>query len=116
MSFYSGRPALPLFHAPGGVTTPKLEKAARTCGYEHVPWPAQFFSSENAQPGAILLTHLGAWQGQSDEDAAKSLEQTLEGLKGRGYCFKTLAEHPDYQKWVKQRLAAKPKAEGEGGN
>lgn len=111
MSFYGGRDALPLFHAPGGVITDKLEGAARSCGYAHVPWPANFLSSESAQPGAIVLTHLGVQPGQSGEDAAAALEQLLGGLKERGFCFKTLDQHPDYQPWVKQRGAAKPKAE-----
>ncbi|MBQ9577940.1 MAG: peptidase A8 [Ottowia sp.] len=111
MNFYSGRAALPLFHAPGGVTTDRLEKAARSCGYVHVPWPENFLSSESAQSGAIVLSHLGAQPGQSDEDAAAALEQLLGGLKERGFCFKTLDQHPDYQPWVKQRGAAKPKAE-----
>lgn len=102
MSFYSGRDALPLFHAPGGVITDKLEGAARSCGYAHVPWPEHFISSEGAQPGAIVLSHLGAQPGQSDEDTAKALEQLLGGLKERGFCFKTLDQHPDYQQWVKQ--------------
>lgn len=116
MNFYSGQDALPLFHAPAGAVSPKLEKVARACGYVHVPWPAHFISAENVQSGATLLTHLGAQPGQSAEDAAKSLTQTLESLKGQGFCFKTLAEHPDYQQWVKQRQAAKSKPEGEGSN
>lgn len=116
MSFYAGRDALPLFHAPGGVMTPRLEKAARSCGYAHVPWPTRFvagdgasgqeilrraFAGETVQPGATLLAHMGAWPGQGDEDVMATAE-LLEGLKQRGYCFKTLAEHPDYQQWIKQ--------------
>ena len=124
MSFYGGRDALPLFHAPGGVMTPKLEKVTRACGYAHVSWPAHFiagdgtsgeealrraFAGENVQPGAILLAHMGAWGGQSDEEVVTAFGQLLDGLKERGYCFKTLDEHPDYQQWVKQHAPA-PKA------
>ena len=102
MSFYGGRDALPLFHAPGGVVTSKLEKAANACGYAHVPWPEHFISGESVQPGAVVLSHLGAQPGQSAEDAAAAFGQLLDGLKERGYCFKTLDQHPDYQQWVKQ--------------
>lgn len=102
MSFYGGRDALPLFHAPGGVMSAKLEKAARACGYAHVPWPENFLNGENAQSGAIVLSHLGAHSGQDGEAAAAAFGKMLEGLQARGFCFKTLDEHPDYQQWVKQ--------------
>ena len=116
MSFYGGRDALPLFHAPGGVMSAKLEKAARACGYAHVPWPENFLNGENAQSGAIVLSHLGAHSGQDGEAAAAAFGKMLEGLQARGFCFKTLDEHPDYQQWVKQRQAAKSKPEGEVSN
>ena len=121
LGFYSDRAVLPLFHAPGGVVTPRLDKATRACGYAHVPWPAQFIAGDGAsgeeilrrafeggalQPGAIVLAHLGAWQGQGDEDVM-AVAELLENAKRRGYCFHTLDKHPDYQQWVARHSTAK---------
>ena len=36
MEDFTGKKSLPLFHAPGGYTSPKLLAAASACGYVHV--------------------------------------------------------------------------------
>ena len=47
----------------------------------------------------ILLAHLGIWSRQ-DPWAPAVLEPLIAGLKTRGFCFKTLREHPQYQGWI----------------
>jgi peptidoglycan-N-acetylmuramic acid deacetylase len=114
--FYAmtGRSMLPLFRAPAGKTSPALLQAAQTCGWTHVPWsPAGFLGDElpsdrypNAvllqralqaiRPGDVLLAHLGIWSRQ-DAWAPAVLEPLLVGLKAKGWCFATLAEHPAYR-------------------
>lgn len=113
----TGRTALPLYRAPGGKTSPALLAAARQCGYAHVGWSAAGFLGDelpsdrfpNAQllqralrdirPGDVLMAHLGIWSRQ-DPWAPAVLEPLVAGLKQRGYCFRTLSEHPDYQGWI----------------
>jgi len=113
----TGQPALPLFRAPGGKTSPALLAAARRCGYLHVGWaPAGFLGDElpserypNAallqqalrgiRPGDILMAHLGIWSRRAPW-APAVLEPLIVGLKERGFCFRTLREHPDYRAWV----------------
>jgi peptidoglycan/xylan/chitin deacetylase (PgdA/CDA1 family) len=117
----TGQRPLPLFRAPGGKTSPQLLQAARACGYAHVGWaPAGFLGDElpsdkypnaqllakalkNIRSGDILLAHLGIWD-RKDPWAPADLEPLIVGLKERGFCFRTLREHPDYQAW----LAAHP--------
>ncbi len=116
----TGRPPLPLFRAPGGKTSPRLLAAARACGYAHVGWsPAGFLGDElpsEAFPNAVLLdkalkgirrgdilvAHLGIWS-RRDPWAPAVLEPLVTGLKARGFCFRTLREHPDYPAWIKAR-------------
>jgi peptidoglycan/xylan/chitin deacetylase (PgdA/CDA1 family) len=113
----TGQAPLPLFRAPGGKTSPALLAAARACGYAHVGWaPAGFLGDElssdrasnatllaqalsNIRSGDILLAHLGIWS-RKDPWAPAVLEPLLIGLKERGFCFKTLREHPDYTAWM----------------
>ncbi len=110
----TGQPALPLFRAPGGKTSPALLRAALSCGYAHVGWsPAGFLGDElpserysNAllleqalrkiRAGDVLVAHLGIWS-RRDPWAPTVLEPLLVGLKERGFCFATLKEHPAYQ-------------------
>ncbi len=117
LAYYSGKKPLPLFRAPGGKTSPRLLAAAQACGYKHVGWsPAGFLGDElpsdkypnaallhkalrNIRAGDILMAHLGIWSRQ-DPWAPAVLEPLIEGLKGRGMCFKTLREHPDYRDWI----------------
>ena len=124
----TGKKPLPLFRAPGGKTSPALLAAAKACGYAHVGWsPAGFLGDElpsdaypNAallkkalqgiQPGDILLAHLGIWS-RKDPWAPAVLEPLITGLQARGFCFKTLREHPQYSGWIAaQTSAATPSA------
>ena len=109
----TGQKALPLFRAPGGKTSPRLLAAAHQCGYSHVGWsPAGFLGDEldsdktsnpvllqralkDIRTGDILLAHLGIWS-RKDPWAPAVLEPLIEGLKERGFCFRTLREHPQY--------------------
>lgn len=118
----TGQPSLPLFRAPGGKTSPALLAAAKACGYAHVGWsPAGFLGDElpssthsNAallqkalatiQTGDILLAHLGIWS-RVDPWAPAVLEPLITGLHAKGFCFKTLREHPQYSAWIAQRTA-----------
>ena len=113
----TGKKPLPLFRAPGGKTSPALLAAAKACGYAHVGWsPAGFLGDElpsdaypNAallkkavqgiQPGDILLAHLGIWS-RKDPWAPAVLEPLITGLQARGFCFKTLREHPQHSDWI----------------
>ena len=117
---HTGRSPLPLFRAPGGKTSPALLAAARGCGYLHVGWsPAGFLGDElssethpneallrralrDIRAGDVLMAHLGIWS-RSDPWAPAVLEPLIEGLKARGFCFRTLREHPDYRGWIAQR-------------
>lgn len=119
---YTGRSPLPLFRAPGGKTSPALLAAARQCGYLHVGWaPAGFLGDElpsdkfpneqllkkalrDIRPGDVLMAHLGIWSRQ-DPWAPAVLEPLITGLKQRGFCFRTLRDHPDYRDWMAQRAA-----------
>ncbi|GAB4124947.1 MAG: polysaccharide deacetylase family protein [Rubrivivax sp.] len=107
----TGQALGPWFRAPAGRTSPALLKAAADCGYTHVGWsPAGFLGDElpserypnaallaqalrDIRAGDILLAHLGIWS-RRDPWAPAVLEPLIEGLKARGFCFATLAEHP----------------------
>jgi peptidoglycan/xylan/chitin deacetylase (PgdA/CDA1 family) len=107
----TGQAMGPWFRAPAGRTSPALLKAAADCGYTHVGWsPAGFLGDElpserfpnaallaqalrDIRAGDILLAHLGIWS-RRDPWAPAVLEPLIEGLKARGFCFATLAEHP----------------------
>ena len=113
----TGQEPLPLFRAPGGKTSPKLLAQAKACGWEHVGWsPAGFLGDElpsdsvsnaellaralrNVRSGDILLAHLGIWS-RKDPWAPTVLEPLIVGLKERGFCFRTLREHPQYAGWI----------------
>ena len=110
---------LPLFRAAGGKTSPRLLAAAEACGFKHVGWaPAGFLGDElpsgqypnsallakalrDIRAGDILMAHLGIWSRQ-DPWAPAVLEPLITGLKARGFCFKTLRDHPQYQGWIAQ--------------
>jgi len=117
IGFLTGKKPLPLYRAPGGKTSPKLLAAAKSCGYAHVGWspagflgdelPSETYSNEklltqalaNIQPGDILLAHLGIWS-RKEPWAPADLEPLIVGLKAKGFCFRTLREHPDYRAWI----------------
>ncbi len=110
---------LPLFRAPGGKTSPALLAASKACGYMHVGWsdagflgdelPSDRYPSEmllkralaHIKSGDILMAHLGIWS-RVDPWATSVLEPLIVGLKDKGFCFKTLDEHPAYASWVAQ--------------
>lgn len=110
----TGKPALALFRAPGGKTSPRLVATAKSCGYRHVGWasagflgdelPSEKFSNasllakalRDIRPGDILMAHLGIWS-RRDPWAPVALEPLIKGLKARGFCFQTLSKHPGYQ-------------------
>lgn len=114
----TGKDPLPLFRAPGGKVSPRLLQASKQCGYAHVGWsPAGFLGDElssqthsnpqllakalrDVRPGDILLAHLGIWSRQ-DPWAPAVFEPLIVGLKERGFCFRTLRDHPDYQQWIR---------------
>ena len=107
----TGKSPLPLFRAPGGRLSPSLELAARSCGYRHVGWaaagflgdelPSERFSNamlldkalRGIRSGDILMAHLGIWS-RRDPWAPAVLEPLIVGLKQKGFCFKTLKDHP----------------------
>ncbi len=113
----TGKTMLPLFRAPGGKTSPALLKAASACGFAHVGWTdAGFLGDElpsEKYPNAkllerslgairkndILLMHLGIWS-RKDPWAPTVLEPLIVGLQKKGFCFATLAQHPDYRDWL----------------
>ncbi|GAA4335465.1 polysaccharide deacetylase family protein [Pigmentiphaga soli] len=114
----TGQAMLPLFRAPGGKTSPALLRAVeQRCGYRHVGWAdAGFLGDElpsdrypnatllqralrNIKAGDILMAHLGIWS-RRDPWAPAVLEPLIAGLKQKGFCFATLAEHPAYRDWL----------------
>ncbi|MDB5745104.1 MAG: polysaccharide deacetylase [Polaromonas sp.] len=121
----TGKKPLPLFRAPGGKTSPALLAAAQSCGYAHVGWaPAGFLGDElpsdnypndmllkkalqGIQPGDILIAHLGIWS-RKDAWAPAVLEPLITGLQSRGFCFKTLRQHPRYTAWIEGHGGASP--------
>ncbi len=114
---FTGKKTLPLFRAPGGKVSPRLLASARACGYAHVGWaptgllgddlPSERVSNEallkkslqTIRGGDILLAHLGSAT-RKDAWAPEDLEPLIVGLKAKGFCFKTLREHPAYQSWI----------------
>ncbi len=118
----TGVQPMPLFRAPGGKTSHQLLAAAKACGYQHVGWaaagflgdelPSESFSNEallgkalrTIRGGDILMAHLGIWS-RKDPWAPAVLEPLIVGLKAKGFCFRTLRDHPDYQRWIANRVS-----------
>jgi peptidoglycan/xylan/chitin deacetylase (PgdA/CDA1 family) len=114
----TGAQLSPIFRAAGGKTSPALLKVAKQCGYSHVGWsPNGFLGDElpsdrypnnklleqalkNIKSGDILLAHLGIWSRQ-DPWAPAVLEPLIVGLKERGFCFKTINQHPQFKQPLK---------------
>ncbi|MBR0680669.1 polysaccharide deacetylase family protein [Roseomonas eburnea] len=106
-----GATVLPLWRAPGGITTPGAIRMAEACGLRHQGWSANGFlgdelSSEahpnraladraladralrNLRDGEVLVMH---WGIRSRRDPyANVLEEVIAGLQSRGFCFATL--------------------------
>ena len=103
LQLITGKKPLPLFRAPGGKTSPKLLASAKACGWAHVGWaPAGFLGDELPSEkfsNEKLLAHLGIWS-RKDPWAPANLEPLIVGLKEKGFCFRTLREHPQYQAWI----------------
>jgi peptidoglycan/xylan/chitin deacetylase (PgdA/CDA1 family) len=114
---FTGKKPLPIFRAPGGKASPRLLAAAEACGYKHAGWsPAGLLGDElpsesvsnaallkkalrDIQPGDILQAQLGGWL-RKDPWAPAVLEPLIVGLKEKGFCFRTLREHPAYGDWI----------------
>jgi peptidoglycan-N-acetylmuramic acid deacetylase len=119
VSLASGINLLPVYRAPAGKTSPNILSAAKACtqiqaqGYAHIGWSKAGFlgdelSSEqypnamllskalsNIQAGDVLMAHLGIWS-RKEAWAPANLEPLITGLKAKGFCFRTLKEHPEY--------------------
>lgn len=97
---------LPLWRAPGGITTPGAVSMAATCGLRHQGWTANGFLGDelpseahpnaalarraiaNTRDGEVLVMH---WGIRSRRDPyANVLDEVIVGLQARGFCFATL--------------------------
>ncbi len=101
-----GAQVLPLWRAPGGITTPGALAMARGCGLAHQGWTRNGFlgdeldsaASPNAAllarglrsigDGEVLVMHWGV--ARRREPYAQVLEPLIEGLKARGMGFALL--------------------------
>lgn len=109
---HTGRALDAIWRAPGGHISRNALAAAQSCGYAHVGWaPAGFLGDElpsssasnaqllaralrNIRDGDVLMAHLGIRS--RSEVWAPTLDPLIAGLKQRGFCFRTLTEHPQY--------------------
>jgi peptidoglycan/xylan/chitin deacetylase (PgdA/CDA1 family) len=109
----TGRSLDAIWRAPGGRTTPGAIAAAQRCGYAHVHWaPAGFLGDElpsethpndkllaqalrSVRDGDVLMAHLGIWSRR--DPFAPMIDPLIAGLKQRGFCFRTLRDHPGYR-------------------
>lgn len=124
----TGRELDALWRAPGGQVTPGALRAARSCGYAHVGWAAAGFLGDelpsdrypndvllkralsDVADGDVLLAHLGIWSRK--DPFAPMLDPLIAGLRQRGFCFRTLREHPQYRaRDVATQLAASRRSE-----
>ena len=97
---------LPLWRAPGGITTANALAMARACGLRHQGWTRNGFLGDeldsqkhpnaallrrnlaNIRTGEVLVMH---WGVRSRRDPfAGILDELLAGLLARGFCFETL--------------------------
>lgn len=110
---HAGRGLDALWRAPGGRTTAGAIEAARRCGFAHVHWaPAGFLGDElsseshpndrllaqalrSVRDGDVLMAHLGIWSRR--DPFAPMIDPLIAGLKQRGFCFRTLRDHPGYR-------------------
>jgi peptidoglycan/xylan/chitin deacetylase (PgdA/CDA1 family) len=112
-SAYTGRGLDALWRAPGGHLTSRALAAAAECGFTHVGWaragflgdelPSEQYPNDallaralrDIRDGDVLMAHLGIWSRK--DPFAPMLEPLIVGLKARGFCFRTLREHPGYR-------------------
>lgn len=97
---------LPLWRAPGGITTPNAVRLAEACGLRHQGWTRNGFLGDelnsdthpntslrdqalrNLRDGEVLVMH---WGVRSRKDPyAHVFEEVVSGLQARGFCFATL--------------------------
>ncbi|MCO6417310.1 polysaccharide deacetylase family protein [Siccirubricoccus sp. KC 17139] len=97
---------LPLWRAPGGITTPNALAMASACGLTHQGWTANGFwgdeldgtrhpnpalarrAIERTRPGEVVVLHWGVRSRQPPFAAV--LEEVVSGLLARGLRFATL--------------------------
>jgi peptidoglycan/xylan/chitin deacetylase (PgdA/CDA1 family) len=97
---------LPLWRAPGGITTPNAVRLAAACGLRHQGWSRNGFLGDeldsaahpnaallrrnlaNIRPGEVLVMHWGVRSRR--EPFAGIMEELVTGLLARGLCFETL--------------------------
>ncbi|MBK1658043.1 polysaccharide deacetylase family protein [Paracraurococcus ruber] len=101
-----GARILPLWRAPGGITTPNALALAAACGLRHQGWTANGFwgdeldsakhpndvlarrAIERTRDGEVVVLH---WGVRSRKDPfAEVLDPIIAGLQARGFCFATL--------------------------
>lgn len=101
-----GATVLPLWRAPGGITTPNAIRMAAACGLHHQGWTRNGFLGDeldsvkhpnaallrrnlaNIRAGEVLVMH---WGVRSRQDPfANILDELLAGLLARGFCFELL--------------------------
>lgn len=101
-----GAAVLPLWRAPGGITTPNALRLAESCGLRHQGWTRNGFLGDeldagqhpnaallrrnlaNIRAGEVLVMHWGVRSRR--EPFAGILDELLAGLLARGLCFETL--------------------------
>ena len=97
---------LPLWRAPGGITTPNALRMAAACGLRHQGWTANGFwgdeldsaahpnaalarrAIERTRDGEVVVVHWGVRSRR--EPFAAVLEEVIAGLQARGFCFALL--------------------------
>jgi peptidoglycan/xylan/chitin deacetylase (PgdA/CDA1 family) len=97
---------LPLWRAPGGITTPNALAMSSGCGLRHQGWTANGFwgdelSSDshpnamlarraiaNTRPGEVVVLHWGVRSRR--EPFAAVLDEVIAGIQARGLCFAPL--------------------------
>ncbi|RAI58474.1 polysaccharide deacetylase family protein [Roseicella frigidaeris] len=97
---------LPLWRAPGGITTPNALAMAAACGLRHQGWTGNGFWGDeldsakhpNAElarraiartrDGEVVVMHWGVRSRR--EPFAQVLEEVIAGLQARGFCFALL--------------------------
>ena len=97
---------LPLWRAPGGITTPNAVRLAAGCGLRHQGWTRNGFLGDeldsgqhpnnallrrnlaNIRPGEVLVMHWGVRSRR--EPFAGIMNDLIGGLHARGFSFETL--------------------------
>lgn len=108
ITYFTGKKAMPLFHAPGGMVSSKLLAAASACGYAHVGVAQRGVLTggvslkaawDAIRSGDVLMADLNTAPG-IEPWAVGNLEPFIAGLKERGFCFESLRKHPAYKDWI----------------